>query len=105
MRRTDRRRELKILANREVFVESVLLRNITDVTPQLVETGVQGLPIQKNVAAGRLKLPSQNTHQRAFSGAACAHDADEFAAIDVERNSFQPDFPVSKAMRDFARFQ
>jgi hypothetical protein len=83
MRCTDRRRELQILTNGEVLVESVLLRHVADVLLQNVEVSVKGLSIEQDFAARRLKLAGKHSHQCAFARTACAHHANKLSTRDA----------------------
>src|SRR2546423_275551 len=64
----------------QLLIERVFLRNVTDVFLELVEIWVKRAAIQINVAAARLKLPGQHSHQCAFARTARAHYANQFAA-------------------------
>ncbi len=60
MRRTNRGRELQVLANGQVLVERVFLRNVTDVTLELIEIRIKRLAVEQNLAAGRLDLAAEH---------------------------------------------
>src|SRR4029434_3393740 len=105
MRCTDRSRELQILTNGEVLVERVLLRHVTDVLLQNVKVSVERLSVKKALAAARLELPGKHSHQRAFSGTACAHHANELTTRDAERNSVQANLALAETVGDFVHLQ
>ena len=54
MRRANRGRELQIFADRQMLIESVFLRDVTDVALQLIEIRIKGLVIEQDLAARRL---------------------------------------------------
>ena len=105
MRRANRGGELQILADGEVLIERVLLRNVTDVALELIEIRIKRLAVEQDLAAGRLQLPGQHLQQRAFAGAARAHHANQLAARDSEGNALQPDIAAAEAMRDLAHLE
>ncbi len=80
MRRTNRRRELQILADGQVLIEGIFLWDVANVFFQLVEVWIKGAAIQKNLAAGRLKLAGEHTKKSALAATARAHHANQFAA-------------------------
>ena len=51
MRRANRGRELQIFADGQVFIERVLLRNVTDVTLELIEIRIKLLVIEQDLTA------------------------------------------------------
>ena len=51
MRRANRGRELQVLADGQVLVERVFLRDVTDVALEVVEVVVERLIVQQNLAA------------------------------------------------------
>ncbi len=67
-----------------MFIEGVLLRHITDVLLQSIEILVNGLSVEKDVAAGGLQLTGEHSHQRAFSTTAGAHHANKLAPHDAK---------------------
>ena len=81
MRGADRRRELEVLADGEMLVERVFLRNVTDVALELVEIFVERAVVHQDLSPARLKLPAQDFHERALARAARAHHADQLAAV------------------------
>src|SRR5262249_26883541 len=101
----DRSCELQILTNGQVLVESVLLRHVTDVLFQNVEVSVERLSVEQHFAIARLELPGKHSHQRAFSRAACAHHANEFATRDAEGNSIEANLALAKTVCDFVQFE
>src|SRR6267378_5589426 len=105
MRCTDRRRELQILTNGEVLVESVLLRHVADVLLQNVEVSVKGLSVKQDFAARRLELAGKHSHQRAFARTACAHHANKLSTRDAEGNSIQANFAFAKTVCDFVQLE
>src|SRR5437868_9946049 len=105
MRGADGCRELEVLADREMLVEGVFLRDITDVALELIEIFVERAVVQQDLALRRLKLPAEHFHKRAFAGAARAHHANELAAIHRERNAFESDLVVAESMRDVHDFE
>src|SRR5437899_11501753 len=100
MRRANRGRELQILADGQVFIERVLLRNVTDVTLELIEIRIKLLVIEQEVTASRLQLSGQHLEQRAFPGTARLHHANQLPAHDIEGNALQPDTAAAEMMRD-----
>ena len=62
MRRANRGGELQVFADRQVLVERVVLRNVTDVALEVVEVLVERLIVQQNLAAGRLDLAAEDLH-------------------------------------------
>ena len=80
MRRANRGRELQILADGQVLIERVFLRNVADVFFEIVQVWIERATIQKNLPARWLKLSGQNAEQRAFSGTTRAHHTNELAA-------------------------
>src|SRR5215471_10692244 len=105
MRCADRRRELQILTNGKVFVERVLLRHVTDVLFQNVELPVEGLSVEQDFAAGRLKLAGKYSHQRAFARTTRAHDTNELSTCDAEGNSIEPNLAFAKTVCDFVQLE
>src|SRR6476646_10753322 len=101
MRRTNRCREQQVFADGQVFVEGILLGHITDVLLQRVDILVYRLPVEKDIPASRLELTGKHSQQRAFSRAACAHDAHKLAARDAKRDSIEPNLAFAKTVRDF----
>ena len=59
MGRANRGCELQIFADGQVFIERVLLRNVTDVTLELIEIRIKLLVIEQDLTAGRLQLSGQ----------------------------------------------
>src|SRR5437764_546136 len=105
MRRANRGRELQIFADGQVLIESVFLRDVTDVALELIEIRIKGLIIKEDLATVGLQLSSQDFEQRAFPRAARPHHANQFPARDIEGNSFQPDIAAAKAVRNLAHLQ
>jgi hypothetical protein len=105
VRRANRRRELEVLADREMLVKRVLLRHVTDVVLERIEIPIKRLPVQNDLARGGLKLSGQYSQQRAFPGTARTHHANELAASNIEGNSLQPDFVFAKTVRDFIHIE
>src|SRR4051794_28930071 len=105
MRRTDRGREIQVLANSKVLIEGILLRDITDVALQFVEILIERLPIEENVPSTRLQLPRDHFHERALAGSARAHYANELAPRHGEGNSFQSDVATAEAVGHFAQLE
>src|SRR5450631_4844329 len=105
MRRANRRGELQVLSNRKMLVESILLRDVTDVALEQIEVFVERPIVQEDLSLRRLKLAAQDLHERALSRAARAHHADELAAIDREGNSFERDLGIGEAMVDVHHFE
>ena len=60
VRRTNRRCKLKVFADREMFVERVLLWHVTDVALESVEVRIERLSVEDDLAASWLKLPGQH---------------------------------------------
>ena len=100
MRRANRGCEMQVLADRQLLVECVLLRDVTDVALERVEVFVKRLAVQQDFAATRLKLSAEHAHERAFAGPARAHHADQLAAIDREADAFERDVAVREPMVD-----
>ena len=98
VRGADGRGELEVFADGQVLIERVVLRDVTDVALERVEVVVKRLAVEQDLAAGRLQLAAEDLHERALAGAARAHHADQFAAIDREGNAFEPDVAVAEAM-------
>src|SRR5215467_4362208 len=105
MRGANRSGELQILADGQMLIERVLLRDITDVALELVQIGIKRLIIEQDLAAGRLKLAGQHFQQRTLPTTACAHHAYQFAAHHIERNSFQSDISTAEAMGHLAHLE
>src|SRR5216110_3242911 len=105
VRGADRRRELEVLADGEMLVERVFLRDVTDVALELIEVFVERAIVQQHLPLARLKLASEHFHERAFAGAARAHHANQLAAIHRERNAFESDLVVAESMRDVHHFE
>src|SRR5207237_1711617 len=105
MGRANRGRELQILADGQVFIERVLLRNVTDVTLELIEIRIKLLVIEQELTASRLQLSGQHLEQRAFPGTARPHHANQLPAHDIEGNALKPDIAASEMMRDLAYLQ
>ena len=98
MRRANRGGELQILSDRKMLIESIFLRNVTDVALEQVQVSVERAVVQKHLSLRRLKLAAQDLHQRALARAARAHHADQLTAIDRERNAFERHFGIGEAM-------
>src|SRR5947207_11360337 len=98
MRGSNRSRELEVLADGEMLVERVFLRDVTDVALELIEIFVERTVVQQHLALRRLKLAAEHFHERAFAGPARAHYANELAAIHRERNAFKSDLVVAESM-------
>ena len=105
MRRADGGGELEVFLDRQVLVESVVLRDVTDVALERVEVFVERLAVEQDLAAGRLQLAAERAHERAFARAARAHDADHLAAIEGEADAFERDIAVAEAMADVAHLE
>ncbi len=105
MRRANGRRELQVLADGEVLVERVLLRDVADVALKHIEVFVKRAVVQEHLALRRLKLAAQDFHERALAGTARAHHADELAAIYREGNPFERDLGIGEAMVDVDHFE
>ena len=105
VRGADRGRELEIFPDRQVLVESVVLRDVTDVTLERVEVVIKRLAVEQDLAAGGLQLAAEHAHERALAGAARAHHADQFAAIEREADAFERDVAVAEAMVDVDHFE
>ena len=84
MRCANRRRKQQVFADREMFVEGVLLGHITDVLLQRVEILVERLSIEDDISAGRLQLAGKHSQQGALSRTARAHHANKLATCDVK---------------------
>ena len=89
VRRANRRGKQQVFADGEMFVERVLLRHVTDVVFQGVEILIERLPVEKDLAAGGLKLACQHSHERAFSRTARAHHANELTTRDAKGDSLE----------------
>src|SRR5450755_356806 len=98
MRRTNCGRELQILADGQVLIERILLRDVTNVALEVVEVVVERLITEKDFAVARLQLTAENFEQRALARAARAHHANELTAIDREGHAVDRDFRISEAM-------
>src|SRR2546430_10400742 len=98
MRRANRGRELQIFADGQMFIERILLRNVTDVTLELIEVRIKRLVIEQDLAAARLQLSGQHLEQRAFPGTTRPHYANQLPAHHVEGNALQPDIAAAEAM-------
>src|SRR5262249_1956855 len=105
MRCTDGSRELQILTNGQVLVERVLLRHVADVPFQNVEVSVEGLSVEQDFAARRLKLAGKHPHQRAFARTAGAHHTNKFTTRDAEGNAIEADLAFPKTVRDFVQLE
>src|SRR5437879_8896780 len=105
MRRANRGRELQIFADGQMFIERILLRDVTDVTLELIEIRIKLLVIEQDLAAARLQLSGQHFEQCAFPGTARPHHANQLPAHDIEGNSLQPDIAAAEMMRDLAYLQ
>src|SRR5437762_10670560 len=105
MRRANRGRELQIFADGQVLIESVFLRDVTDVALELIEIRIKGLIIKEDLATVGLQLSGQDFEQRAFPRAARPHHANQFPARDIEGNSFQPDIAAANADRKSTRLK
>src|SRR5947207_13733156 len=84
-----------------MFVERVLLRQVTDIMLQGVEILIKRLAVKQDVTAGGLKLAGQHSHKRALSTTARAHHADEFATRAAKRDSLETNLALANALRDF----
>src|SRR6267378_339427 len=100
MRRANRRRKQQVFADGEMFVERVLLRHITDKVFQSVEILIERLSVEEDLAAGRLKLAGQHSHERAFSRTTRAHHANQLSTRDAKGDSLQTNSAFPKAVRD-----
>ena len=89
VRGADRGGKLEIFPDRQVFIESVVLWNVTDVTLERVEVVIKRLAVKQDLAAGRLQLPAEHPHERALAGAARPHHADQFAATERKADAFE----------------
>src|SRR3954470_21502968 len=105
MRRADRGGELEVLADGEVLVERVFLRDVTDVALEQIEIFVERPIVEEDLPLRRLELAAQHFHECAFAGTASAHDADELAAVHRERNAFEPDLVVAEAVSNIDDFE
>src|SRR4029077_18385261 len=85
-----------------MLVERVFLRDVTDVAFELVQTGIQRLAVQENLAAARLQLAGQNLKERALSASTGSHDTHQFASRDRKRDTIKADFAVAESVRYFA---
>src|SRR6266404_7448207 len=105
MRRTNRGRELQILADGQMLVERVFLRNVADVFFELVQVRIERTAIQENLAASRLKLSGEHSEQRAFARTARAHHADQLAPCQRERDSLQAGVAAAETVRHLTHLQ
>src|SRR5438477_6604269 len=105
MRRANRGRELQILADGQVFIERVLLRNVTDVTLELIEIRIKLQVIEQDLTTSRFQLSGQHPEQRAFPRTARPHHANQLPARDIEGNTLQPDIAAAETIRDLAYLQ
>ena len=106
MRRANRGGELQVLADRQMLIERVLLRDVTDVALELIEIGIKRLAVEQNLAAGRLR-----SGRRALS-AACScpqplapitqTSSPRLIANEIPSSA---DFAVAEAMGDIAHFE
>ena len=90
--------KLQILADGQIFVERILLRDVTDVAFEVVEVFVERVIVQQNLSASRLNLAAENLEQSALARPARPHHANQLAAIDRERNAIERDLRVAEAM-------
>src|SRR5262249_32332385 len=88
-----------------MLVERVLLRHVTKVLLQNIEISVERLSIEQDFTAAWLELPGEHSHQRAFSGTACAHHANKFTTRDAEGNSIQANLAFAKTVCDFVQLE
>src|SRR4051794_34039603 len=105
MRRTNRGRELEVLRDGQIFVERVLLRDVTDVAFELVEILVERLLVEQDVAGARLELAAEHFQQGALARTAGAHHADELTAIDAERDPIKRDITAAETMIQINNFE
>ena len=105
MRRANGRGKQQVFADGEMFVERVLLRNVTDVVFQRVEILIERLPVEKDLSAGGLELASQHSHERAFSRTARAHHANKLTTRDAKRDSLETNPALPKAVRNFVHLE
>ena len=81
VRRAKGRGEVQIFLDGEVFVERVMLGDVSDVFAQGVPIGVKRTAVEEDVSLGGLKLPGDGAHERALAASARAHHANHFAAL------------------------
>ena len=63
------------------------------------------MSIEQDLTAAWLELPGEHSHQRAFSGTACAHHANKFTTRDAEGNSIEANLALAKTVCDFIKFE
>ena len=101
VRGANRGGELQILPDRQVFIEGVVLRDVTDVALERVEVVVKRLAVEQDLAAASAaSWPPSTFMQRALAGAARAHHADQLAAIERKADAVERDVAVAEAMVD-----
>src|SRR6059058_2873020 len=105
MRRANRRGELEVLADGEMLVERVFLRDVTDVALEEVEIFVERPVVQKHLALAGLKLPAEDLHESALAGTARPHHTDQLSAVDRKRDAFQADLVIAEAVGDVDDFE
>ena len=90
--RAVKQRQLDVLARRGARQQIETLKNETEFVIAnvgeliAIEHGNVGV-VQKVTTGGRPIETTENVHQRRFAGTARAHERDEFAALDLERNA------------------
>src|SRR5256885_7729534 len=78
--RGSAREQVKTLENKTKFVIPNVGKLIT-IEPRNVDTIEEITPLSWTVEA------AEEIHERRFTGTACAHESDEFAASNLERNA------------------
>ena len=89
VRAADRRGEIDVLLHREERVEGVLVGDVGNVGPDVVEVLVERVTVDVDDPGVRALVAGEGAQQRALAAAARADDADHLAALRGERDMIE----------------
>src|SRR5262245_26123577 len=97
----DARREVQVLAHREVLVEREALRHVADGRAQALALARHGAAEHARGARARAEEPEQHPHESRLSGAVRAEAAEDLAAVHLEIEGVHRD-ELPEAARELA---
>ena len=90
-REAELSRVLDRFEDRELGVDDVVLRHVSDAAAERVVDGIEALAVDAHLAARRAQITIEHGEQRGLSGAARAHQGDEIAGQRLERHVIEQD--------------
>src|ERR1700751_5474643 len=105
MGRSDCGRVVEILQDREVFVESVVLRNVSYVFSERFTVFVKRLAVEQHSTASWFILATDRLEQSALTRPARTHHADHFSTTDRKRDPVERHLSSGKSKRHISYFK